>query len=145
MRARTEQFLPFALLLPSIGFLGLLIVIPMVQALLLAVMAEGGGFSLENFQRMFPRRELQRRVAQHASAPHPHRAAADRARALHGPTHQLALPRAWLLPLRLRDPARDLRSRRGHPVARGLHRTRLSQQHVAERRRDQSTDPLPLV
>src|SRR3989440_3057758 len=53
VRARTEQFLPFALLLPSIGFLGLLIVIPMVQALLLAVMAEGGGFSLENFQRMF--------------------------------------------------------------------------------------------
>src|SRR5438093_508580 len=53
MRTRTEQFLPFALLLPSIAFLGLLIVIPMVQALLLAVMAEGGGFSLENFQRMF--------------------------------------------------------------------------------------------
>ena len=42
MRTRTEQFLPFALLLPSIGFLSLLIVIPMVQALLLAVMAEGG-------------------------------------------------------------------------------------------------------
>src|SRR2546428_6784418 len=53
MRTRTDQFLPFALLLPSIGFLSLLIVIPMVQALLLAVMAEGGGFSLENFQRMF--------------------------------------------------------------------------------------------
>src|SRR2546428_6957396 len=53
MRARTDQFLPFALLLPSIGFLGILIVIPMVQALFLAVMAEGGGFSLENFQRMF--------------------------------------------------------------------------------------------
>src|SRR3989442_11394295 len=53
MRARTDQFLPFALLLPSIAFLGLLIVIPMVQALFLAVMAEGGGFSLENFQRMF--------------------------------------------------------------------------------------------
>src|SRR3989441_11437644 len=52
MRARTDQFLPFALLLPSIGFLGLLIVIPMVQALFLAVMAEGGGFTLENFQRM---------------------------------------------------------------------------------------------
>src|SRR5256885_11702791 len=53
MRTRTEQLLPFALLLPTIGFLGLLIVIPMVQALLLAVMAEGGGFSFENFQRMF--------------------------------------------------------------------------------------------
>src|SRR2546423_10954311 len=52
MRTRTEQLLPFALLLPTIGFLGLLIVIPMFQALLLAVMAEGGGFTLENFQRM---------------------------------------------------------------------------------------------
>src|SRR2546426_3831655 len=52
MRTRTEQFLPFALLLPTIAFLTLLIVIPMVQALLLSVMAEGGGFTLENFQRM---------------------------------------------------------------------------------------------
>jgi multiple sugar transport system permease protein len=52
MRTRAEQFLPFALLLPSIAFLGLLILIPMVQALLLAVMAEGGGLTLENFQRM---------------------------------------------------------------------------------------------
>ena len=53
MRTRTERFLPFALLLPTIAFLTLLIVIPMVQALLLAVMAEGGGLSAENFQRMF--------------------------------------------------------------------------------------------
>ncbi|HEV8535998.1 MAG TPA: sugar ABC transporter permease [Candidatus Limnocylindria bacterium] len=52
MRTRAEQFLPFALLLPSIAFLGLLILIPMVQALLLAVLAEGGGLTLENFQRM---------------------------------------------------------------------------------------------
>src|SRR5438309_7329390 len=52
MRTRTERFLPFALLLPSIGFLSLLIVIPMVQALLLSVMAESGGFTLDNFQRM---------------------------------------------------------------------------------------------
>lgn len=52
MRTRTEQFLPFALLLPSIAFLGLLIVIPMVQSILLAVMAESGGFTVENFQRM---------------------------------------------------------------------------------------------
>src|SRR2546428_12628535 len=52
MRPRTERFLPFALLLPSIGFLGLLIVIPMIQALLLAVMAEGGGDTPEKFQRM---------------------------------------------------------------------------------------------
>jgi len=52
MRTRTEQFLPFALLLPTIAFLTLLIVIPMVQALLLSVMAESGGFTLDNFQRM---------------------------------------------------------------------------------------------
>jgi len=52
MRARTEQLLPFALLLPSIAFLALLIVVPMVQALFLAVVAESGGFTLEHFQRM---------------------------------------------------------------------------------------------
>src|SRR3982750_1320918 len=53
MRTRTERFLPFALLLPSIAFLALLILIPMVQALLLAVMADGGGFTTENFSRQF--------------------------------------------------------------------------------------------
>src|SRR5437867_3446819 len=52
MRTRTEQFLPFALLLPSILFLGLLIVIPMIQALFLAILADEGGFTLEHFQRM---------------------------------------------------------------------------------------------
>src|SRR5437867_11309201 len=52
MRTRTEQFLPFALLLPSILFLGLLIVIPMIQALFLAILADEGGFTLEHVQRM---------------------------------------------------------------------------------------------
>jgi len=52
MRTRTERFLPFALLLPTIAFLTLLIVIPMVQALLLSVMAESGALTLDNFQRM---------------------------------------------------------------------------------------------
>src|SRR2546425_10799950 len=52
MRTRTEQLLPFALLLPSIGFLSLLILIPMIQALFLAVAAESGGVTLEHFQRM---------------------------------------------------------------------------------------------
>src|SRR5438874_2429465 len=52
MRTRTERILPFALLLPTIAFLTLLIVIPMVQALLLSVMAESGGLTLDNFRRM---------------------------------------------------------------------------------------------
>jgi multiple sugar transport system permease protein len=52
MRARAEQFLPFALLLPSIAFLALLILIPMVQALLLSVIAESGSFTTDHFQRM---------------------------------------------------------------------------------------------
>ena len=52
MRARAERFLPFALLLPAVAFLALLIVIPMIQALILAVIAEGGGFTLEHFERM---------------------------------------------------------------------------------------------
>src|SRR2546428_1731691 len=53
MRARAEHVLPFTLLLPSVAFLALLIVIPMFQALLLAFVAEKGGFTLEHFQQMF--------------------------------------------------------------------------------------------
>src|SRR5438477_3027942 len=52
MRARTEDLLPYALLLPSIIFLALLILIPMVQALLLAVQADSGGFTTEYLARM---------------------------------------------------------------------------------------------
>jgi len=52
MRARTEELLPFALLLPSVIFLALLILIPMVQALLLAVQADSGGFTTEYLARM---------------------------------------------------------------------------------------------
>jgi multiple sugar transport system permease protein len=52
MRMRTAQLLPFILVLPSIAFLAALILVPMVQALLLAVAAEGGGFTLENFRRI---------------------------------------------------------------------------------------------
>ncbi len=52
MRARTEEILPFALLLPSILYLGLLILIPMVQALLLAVQADNGTFTTEFVERM---------------------------------------------------------------------------------------------
>src|SRR5712691_5919801 len=52
IRARTEDILPFALLLPSVIYLGLLILIPMIQALLLAVQADSGEFTSEHFQRM---------------------------------------------------------------------------------------------
>jgi multiple sugar transport system permease protein len=52
MRARTEDLLPYALLLPSLIFLGLLILIPMVQALLLAIQADSGGLTTEYLERM---------------------------------------------------------------------------------------------
>ena len=52
MRARTEDVLPFALLLPSVIYLALLILIPMIQALLLAVQADSGEFTTEFLQRM---------------------------------------------------------------------------------------------
>ena len=52
MRARTEDILPFALLLPSLIYLGLLILIPMIQALLLAVQADNGTFTTEFLDRM---------------------------------------------------------------------------------------------
>jgi multiple sugar transport system permease protein len=52
MRARTEDILPFALLLPSLIYLGLLILIPMVAALLLAIQADDGTITTEFIQRM---------------------------------------------------------------------------------------------
>jgi multiple sugar transport system permease protein len=52
MRARTEDILPFALLLPSLIYLGLLILVPMVAALLLAVQADNGTFTTEFIERM---------------------------------------------------------------------------------------------
>ena len=52
MRARTENILPFALLLPSVVYLGLLILIPMIQALLLAVQADNGTFTTDFIDRM---------------------------------------------------------------------------------------------
>jgi len=52
MRARTEDILPFALLLLSVISLALLILIPMIQALLLAVQADSGTFTTEFIDRM---------------------------------------------------------------------------------------------
>ena len=52
MRTRTGRLLPITLLLPSMTFLAVLIVIPMIQAILLAFATDDGGVSLENFQRM---------------------------------------------------------------------------------------------
>ena len=52
MRTRTRSLLPFALLLPAMLFLAVLICIPMAQAVVLSLMTEDGGFSLDNFARM---------------------------------------------------------------------------------------------
>lgn len=52
MRTRTGSLLPFTLVLPSILFLAVLILIPMAQAVLLSVVNESGGFTLESFGRM---------------------------------------------------------------------------------------------
>lgn len=52
MRARLDAVLPLALLLPSILFLALLILIPMAQALLLAIQADGGALTTEYLERM---------------------------------------------------------------------------------------------
>ncbi len=49
---RREDALPLALLLPAIFYLILLIVVPMVQALLLAFQTDEGGLTTEHFQRM---------------------------------------------------------------------------------------------
>jgi len=53
MHTRTGRLLPFTLVLPSMAFLAVLIVIPLAQALFLAFAADSGGFTLDNFRRMF--------------------------------------------------------------------------------------------
>jgi multiple sugar transport system permease protein len=53
MHTRTGRLLPFTLVLPSMAFLAILIVIPLAQALFLAFAADSGGFTLDNFRRMF--------------------------------------------------------------------------------------------
>jgi multiple sugar transport system permease protein len=52
MRRRAQQLLPFTLVFPSLAFLAVLVLIPMVQALVLSFVAESGGFTFENFRRM---------------------------------------------------------------------------------------------
>jgi multiple sugar transport system permease protein len=52
MRRRARQLLPFTLVFPSVAFLAVLVLIPVLQVIFLSVVAESGGFTLENFQRM---------------------------------------------------------------------------------------------
>ena len=52
MHTRTGRLLPFTLVLPAMAFLTVLIVVPMVQAVFMAVVTQSGAFTLENFQRM---------------------------------------------------------------------------------------------
>jgi multiple sugar transport system permease protein len=52
MRRKSEQFLPYGFLLPTMIIVALLIVIPIFQAFLLAFQTPDGTFTLANFQRM---------------------------------------------------------------------------------------------
>ncbi len=52
MRAKLESALPYGLLAPTVIFVTLLIVIPIIQAFLLAFQAPDGSFSLASFQKM---------------------------------------------------------------------------------------------
>lgn len=52
MRRKSEAFLPYTLLLPTLLIVFLLIVIPILQAMLLAFQASDGSLSLVNFQKM---------------------------------------------------------------------------------------------
>jgi len=53
MHRRTGQLLPFTLVFPSMAFLAVLIVVPLAQALILSFATDNGGFTVENFQRIF--------------------------------------------------------------------------------------------
>lgn len=49
---RSERYIPYVLILPSVLFLLFLFAWPLVEALLLSVRGSGGQWTLENFQRM---------------------------------------------------------------------------------------------
>lgn len=49
---RTERYIPYLLVLPSVLFLLFLFAWPLVEALLLSIRGAGGEWTLENFQRM---------------------------------------------------------------------------------------------
>lgn len=49
---RSERWLPYLLVLPSLIFLGLFFIGPLVEALLLALRTEGGAWTLDNFRQM---------------------------------------------------------------------------------------------
>ncbi len=52
MRRRSEAILPYSLLTPTILLVTLLIIIPILQAFLLAFQSPDGSFTLANFQKM---------------------------------------------------------------------------------------------
>jgi multiple sugar transport system permease protein len=52
MRVKAETILPYGLLAPTLIFVTLLIVVPIVQAFLLAFQASDGSFTFANFQKM---------------------------------------------------------------------------------------------
>jgi multiple sugar transport system permease protein len=52
MRSRVESVLPYSLLAPTLIFVTLLIVIPIIQAFLLAFQGSDGSLTLANFQKM---------------------------------------------------------------------------------------------
>ncbi len=52
MRVKAETILPYSLLAPTLIFVTLLIVVPIVQAFLLAFQTPDGSFTLANFQKM---------------------------------------------------------------------------------------------
>lgn len=49
---RSERYIPYVLILPSVLFLLFLFAWPLLEALLLSVRGNGGQWTLENFQRM---------------------------------------------------------------------------------------------
>lgn len=52
MRTRAAQLLPLALVFPSMAFLAVLVLVPLAHTLLLSVVTETGGFTLETFRQL---------------------------------------------------------------------------------------------
>ena len=125
MPARTS-WIPYALIAPSVVFLGALFLVPLVQTVWLSVSA-GEGLSLENYRRMAGDLNFSLAVKQHVPA-HPRgRAAPGRAGARYGHHGDEARQGPRSRPVGAHHSARHLGSRSRPRLARPAAEHRLSE------------------
>ena len=142
-RRRRWEALPYLLILPTVVYLGLFFVWPMIQGFGLALRDESGNWTTSALETMCERRRLPRGDELHVPADRRDRPDPVRPRVRHGAPPEREAARQRPHPLHLPAPACDLGSRSGHRLVRDLHRAGLPQHHPRGRRGDRAAVHLP--